>query len=146
MAVTASPYGAAFNLWLTGSLPWTGGSVMVALTGSEYTPDIDTHDFFNDVTGECVGQGGYTAGGALLANSSSTFTAATNVLKLDGDDTTWTNSTIQARYAVVYYAKTAGSASSPLVGVVDFGATMSTNNGTFQITWASGGIVTMTGT
>lgn len=145
MAVTASPYSAAFNAWLTGSLAFTGGSLMCALTGSEYSPDVDTHDFFSDVTGECAGQTGYTAGGALIGNSSSAYTAGTNTMKFDGDDTSWANSTIQARYAVLYWAKST-SALSPLLGVVDFGSTMSTNNGTFQITWAGAGIMTMAGT
>jgi hypothetical protein len=47
---------------------WDTDTIKCALTTSTYTVDIDTHDFFNDVTNEITGTG-YTAGGATLAST-----------------------------------------------------------------------------
>ena len=52
------------------------------------------------------------------------------------------SSTITARYAVIYDS-TGTSSTSALIGYVDFGADVSTTNGTFQITWDSAGIFTI---
>lgn len=105
-------------------------------------PDQDAHDFFNDVTSEATGTG-YTAGGATLGSKTVTYTSGTNTQAFDAADTSWTSSTITARYAIIY--KSTGTAStSPLIGYVDFGADVVSTAGTFQITWDSAGIFTIT--
>src|SRR5688500_12789003 len=77
-------------------------NIKVALTTVTYVPDQDAHDYFNDVTNEVTGTG-YTAGGATIANDTLTYTTGTNVMKYDGDDVSWTTSTItNARVAVIY--------------------------------------------
>lgn len=120
-------------------------SIKVALTSSAYTPNQDTHDFFNDVTNEVTGTG-YTAGGASLGTSATKTLANTNnVVKFDAPDTSWTSSTITARRAVVY-KDTGTSSDSPLLLWVDFGADVSSSSGTFQITWDAAGIATITAT
>jgi hypothetical protein len=109
-----------------------------ALTTSTFVPDIDVHDFFNDVTNEVTGTG-YTAGGATLASPTLTYDTATDQIRLDAADTTWTTSTLTARIAIGY--KSTGTAStSPLIFFVNFGADVSTTAGTFQITWDATGI------
>jgi hypothetical protein len=117
-------------------------TVKVALTTSSYTPNQDTHDFFNDVTNEVSGTG-YTAGGSTLG--SKTLAATNNVVKFDAADTSWATSTITARRAVIY-KDTGTSSTSPLLAWVDFGADVSSSAGTFQITWDSAGIMTITAT
>jgi hypothetical protein len=52
----------AANLW-----DWDTDTIKSALT-TAYTVDIDTHDFFNDVTNEITGTN-YTAGGFTLATA-----------------------------------------------------------------------------
>ena len=87
---------------------------------------------------------GYTTGGATLANASIGYTAGTNVVKLDGDDVSWTSSTITARYAVIVDTTPGSSATNPVLGYVDFGADVASTNGTFTITWSTDGIFTIT--
>ncbi len=150
MAVTAYWYthglSQAFGGETTGEAPlvdFLTDTIKVALTTSSYTPNQDTHDFFDDVTNEVANGNGYTSGGATLANK--TLANTNNVVKLDADDTSWTTSTITARRAVIY--KDTGTAStSPLLAWVDFGADVSSSSGTFQITWDSAGILTLTAT
>jgi hypothetical protein len=141
MAVTATLYGLTAQKEIDGSgaINWTSDTIKVALCTSSYVPNQDTHDFFNDVTNEVTGTG-YTAGGASLASKTSTYDTASDQVRLDAADTSWTTSTITARFAVVY--KSTGTAStSPLIGWVDFGADVSTTAGTFQITWDPTGVV-----
>jgi hypothetical protein len=127
---------------LNKEVDWDTDTIKVALTTSSYTPNQDTHDYFNDVTNEVTGTG-YTAGGNTLASKTITYDDANNVIVLDAADTTWGSSTITARYAVVY-ASTGTASTSPLIGYVDFGSDQSSTNGNFTITWDSTGIVRVT--
>lgn len=144
MVVTAGLYGVpAKNRsdgTTNGAINWSSGgdTFKVALTTNTYTVDIDTHDFFNDVTNEVTGTG-YTAGGATLGTLASSYDTATDQARFDAADTTWTTSTITARKAVVYKSTGTGT-TSPLVSFVDFGADVSTTAGTFQITWDATGV------
>jgi hypothetical protein len=141
MAVTALLYGKLWeNQFGAAPINWGSDTIKVALCTSTYTPNQDTHDFFNDVTNEVTGTG-YTAGGATLASKTATYTSGTNTCAFDAADVTWSTSTITARYAVIY--KSTGTAStSPLVGYIDFGADVSSSGGNFTITFDSAGIWT----
>jgi hypothetical protein len=118
-------------------------TIKVALLSSSYTPDQDAHDYFNDVSSAEVSGTGYTAGGNTLGSKTATYDSANNVIVLDAADTTWSSSTITARYAVVYDS-TGTASTSPLIGYVDFGSDQSSTNGNFTITWDSTGIVRIT--
>ena len=118
-------------------------TIKVALLTSSYTPDQDAHDYFNDVSANEVSGTGYTAGGATLGSKTATYDSGTNVIVLDAADTTWSSSTITARYAVIYDS-TGTSSTSALIGYVDFGSDQSSTNGNFTITWDATGIVRIT--
>jgi hypothetical protein len=138
--VTAGQFGVPIKNLLSGAnvWDWDTDTIKVALTTSTFVPDIDVHDFFNDVTNEITGTG-YTAGGATLASPTLTYDTASDQIRLDAADTTWTTSTLTARIAIGY--KSTGTAStSPLIFFVNFGADVSTTAGTFQITWDATGI------
>lgn len=114
-------------------------TIKVALVDSTYTPDIDNHEYFSDITGEVSGTG-YTAGGATLSNTSVTQDNTNDRGVFDADDVTWTSSSITARGAVIY--KSTGTAStSPLICYKDFGSDKTSSNGDFKITWSSDGIL-----
>lgn len=116
-------------------------TVKVALVDSGYTPDLDAHDFFNDVTNE-EGGTGYTAGGATLGSPTWAVVGASNVVKFDGADTSWTTASIVCRGAVLYKS-TGDAATSPLIAYVDFGSDKTADGGTFLITWNASGIFTI---
>jgi hypothetical protein len=125
-------------------IDWDTDTIKVALLTSSYTPNQDTHDYFDDVSAAEVTGVGYTAGGNTLASKTNTYDAATNVIVLDAADTTWSASTITARYAVVYDASGGSASTNPLIGYVDFGSNQSSSNGNFTITWDATGIVRVT--
>src|SRR3954469_12055440 len=118
MAVSALVYGKFIEGLVSTTaarrVDWVGDTIKVALATSSYTPDQDAHDFFNDITNEITGTG-YTAGGVALGTKSVSYDSATNETRLIAADSSWTGSTLTARYAVVY--KDTGTAStSPLLG------------------------------
>lgn len=119
-------------------------AIMVALSTSAYTPDQDAHDYFNDVTNELTTANGYTAGGQQIANDTLTYTSGTNVMKYDGDDMSWTSSSITARVATIYDSTPGTAATDPLIGYCVFNADVTTSAGTLAIAWDSAGILTLT--
>lgn len=73
---TMTLYRNFLRLALTGTaVDLDSDTIKCALTTSTYTPNFDTHDFFDDVTNEVSGTG-YSAGGATLASVAVTYTAA----------------------------------------------------------------------
>lgn len=138
-------YGSFLVKALNKEVDFDSDTIKVALLTNAYTPNQDTHDYFDDVVAnEVAATGGYTAGGITLANKAITYDSGTNVIKLDADDVTWSASTITARYAVVYDDTPATNATKPLIGYVDFGSDQSSSSGNFTITWDATGIVRIT--
>jgi len=126
---------------MNGSIDLDTDTIKVALVTSSYTPNQDTHDFFDDVTNEVTGTG-YTAGGGALDNKAVTADTTDNEGVFDADDETWSTSTITARGAVLY--KDTGTAStSPLICYIDFGADKSSSAGNFTVSWAAEGILNL---
>lgn len=126
---------------MDGSIDLDTDTIKVALVTSSYTPDADTHDFFDDVTNEVTGTG-YTAGGETIANTAVTVDTTDDEGVFDGDDVTWSTSTITARGAVIY--KSTGTAStSPLIAYLDFGSDQSSSAGDFTIQWNAEGILNL---
>lgn len=143
MAASAKLYGPALKSFVSKEIDWDSDTIKVMLCTSSYTPNQDTHAYKSDITAEVTGTG-YTAGGATLTGCTATYNAGTNTLTLDAGDVSWPNSTIVARYAVIYDASPASDATRPLIGYVDFDQNISTTAGTFSIVWDAAGIVTLT--
>ena len=69
-----------------------------ALVTDSYTPNFDTHDFFNDLTNEVTGTG-YTSGGVAVTSTEITLSSGT--LTFDAADTTYPTVTISNAMAGV---------------------------------------------
>jgi hypothetical protein len=150
MAVTLPVkwYGKGLESMAKGLLDLSSNTIKVALTTSSYTPDQDAHDFFNDVTNEVVATG-YTAGGAVLANKTITYTGATNVVKFDANDVVWTITGSMTARNVIIYKDTGDPATSPLIGygiLLNDGtpADITATDGAFTIVWDAAGILKLT--
>lgn len=126
MAVTAVVFNAAKKKLMEGVFNLTSDTIKVALLTSSYTPDIDTHDFFNDITNE-VSSSGYTAGGKALTSPTIIIDTTNDLAYFDAADTTWDAVTFTYRYAVIY-KDTGNAATSPLLAYINFG-TDRTNSG-----------------
>lgn len=130
---------------MDGSIDLDNDTIKVALVTSAYTPNADTHIFWDDVTGitgaEATGTG-YTAGGATLGGASVSTDTGDNEGVFDASDVTWASSSISANGAVIY--KDTGTAStSPLICYFDFGTTETSASGNFKIQWNGEGILNL---
>lgn len=144
MAVTAKLYGAFVVSVLNKEIDINTDAIKAMVCSASYTPDQDTHDYKNDVTNEVSGTG-YPAGGFTVANVTVTYTAGTNVIKVDGDDISESGVTFSgARYLVLYDSSPGTDATRPLVGYVDFGEDRSVTAADFDVTWHANGIATVT--
>lgn len=139
MATTTTFYNSYKKDVLAGNIDWENDTIKVALCTSSYTPDIDAHSFFDDITNEVSGTG-YTAGGATLTTSAPTQDNTDNEGVADATDISWASSTIAARYAIVYKS-TGTPATSPLIQYIDLGQDYTSSNGTLEIQWNSEGII-----
>ena len=110
----------------------------LALYLDALTPNFST-DVGYSVTSEASGTG-YTAGGELLTTT--VFTeAVTGSAVFDGDDGSWTSSTIADVMAAILYADALGG--NNLIVLSDFVTAVSTTSGTLTVQWTapgSGGI------
>ena len=126
---------------MNGSIDLDTDTIKIALVTSSYTPDVDAHGNFDDITNEVSGTG-YSAGGASLSNKAVTADNTDNEGVFDADDVSWSTATITARGAVVY--KSTGTPStSKLICYIDFGADKTSTAGTFTIAFDSEGIVNL---
>jgi hypothetical protein len=87
-------------------------------------------------TNELATAGGYTQGGAALADKAVTEAATT---KWDATDLAWTSATFTAYHAVIYDI----TAGNDLIASIDFGGAKTVSAGTFTIVWAGAGIITL---
>jgi hypothetical protein len=143
LAVTASWYGVPLKNLFDGTIAqidWNTDTIKCSLHTSTYTPDKDTHDFFDDATNELTTTGGYTAGGATLASPTITYDTASDEIRLDAADVAWTSASFTARIATIWKDTAGASSTDPLISYVNFGADETVASGTFTITWASNGV------
>lgn len=93
---TTYQYRKALAAFLNKEADWNSDNIYAALLTSSYTPNYDTHDYFDDVVANEVANGnGYTTNGVLLTSCTITYTAANSW------GTTWAAATAYAAGYVV---------------------------------------------
>lgn len=144
MSITA---GGLYGLTLEKFLLDTAGESLEAedhfeaLVTDSYTPNFDTHDFFNDLTNEVTGTG-YTTGGVAVTSTEITLSSGT--LTYDAADTTYATVTISNAMAgvIATSVSTPAAATNQLVVLQDFVTAASATAANFVIQHAAGGIFT----
>ncbi|MDH3943707.1 MAG: hypothetical protein OEV06_06430 [Anaerolineae bacterium] len=142
MAVTISAYNDGKMKLLDGAIDLDNDTIKLSLHTSSYSPDIDGHTFFSDISNELAASGNYTAGGKALSGKSVTADDVNDRAVFDGDDVSWAALTPSAafRYGVIY--KDSGvSTTSPLIAYLDFGADQNPAGSDFTVQWHADGIL-----
>ena len=115
-------------------------TIKVALV-SGYTPDIDLHDFWDDVSANEVSGTGYTAGGETLTVTVSQDSTDDEGV-FDALDVTWTGLDVGTPSHAIIYKDTGTPSTSPLICYMEI-ATAS-NGGDYTISWNTEGILNAT--
>ena len=112
-----------------------------ALVTDSYTPNFDTHDFFNDLTNEVTGTN-YTSGGVAVTSTEITLSSGT--LTFDAADTTYSTVTITDAMAgvIATSVSTPAAATNQLVVLQDFVTAASATAANFVIQHSASGIFT----
>lgn len=127
---------------MNGAIDLDTDTIKVALVTSSYSPNIDSHTKFSDITNEVSGTG-YTAGGAALASKVVSVDNTDDEGVFDAADLTWSTSTITARGAVIYKSRGGASSADELICYIDFGSDQISSAGDFIIAWAAEGILNL---
>lgn len=113
----------------TGEPSWPTGDGNTVGDGTVEWECVENGDLaYHEVEGV-----GYVAGGLEINNK--TLSQAAGITVFDGDNVVWPNSTITARYAVIYEANI-----GILLAYQDFGENKSSSSGSFEIQWNAEGI------
>lgn len=141
---TGKFYGLFFKSLLNKEIDFDTDNIKIMLLTNAYTFDQDTHQYKSSITNEVSGTG-YTAGGQTLTSVTVTYDTATNTIKLDAADPSWTGSTLTGvRKAVIYDSTPGTDATRPLIAYLESDADLSTTSGTLSITFDAAGIATVT--
>lgn len=142
MPITVSMFGVGLLQMLDSPIDIEAGTHKLSLHTSSYSPDRDTHDFVNDVTNELATADGYTAGGVTLTTYATTYDSASDQVRFDHDNPSWTftGSGVSWRYAVDYIDTAGASSTDPVFLLYDWGSTVSPGPGVYTLTVDAAGI------
>lgn len=128
----------------SGGINWETDTIKVALVGSGYTPNQDTHDAWDDVSAnELAAGGGYVAGGVSLSGKTLTLDAATNKLTLKATSPSFTNITGTFKH-LVFYKYNATASLAKLIAYATLGAARTLAGDNYEYTIGTDGLITMT--
>jgi hypothetical protein len=144
MAITVAFYGLTMEKiaeQVGNDVNYLTGTVQLSLHTNSYTPNRDTDDFFNDATNEVANGNGYTTGGETLGGKTITYDSASDQVRWDANDVTWTFTAGKTWRNGVMWINTAGaSTADPLYAVLvwDSDQTVST---AYTLQWDAAGIL-----
>lgn len=146
MTVTAKLYIPAFLSAFNKELDFDSDDMRAMLVGTGYTPDQDTHRYLSSVVANEVSGTNYSAGGVALTTKSITIDGATNTVKFDADDVTFSNVTLSPgpRFVVIYDRTPSTDATRPLLSYADLGAAVPVTAGDLVIRFNASGIDVLT--
>lgn len=135
----ATVYTAAKKSLLDGAFDLANDTIKLALVGSGYTPDADTHDFWDDVSGEEASGTGYTAGGQTVTSIATSLDAVNHRGVADAPDVTWVGLDVGTPGYAVLYQDSGDPSTSRLILFWELGATAS-NGGDYTIRFNAAGV------
>lgn len=107
------------------------------LTG--HTPNIDTHEFWDDVSADEVSGTGYTAGGETLGSVAVTADTTDDEGVFDAADVTWTGLDVGTPSHAILYHDTGTPGTSDLIAYMEIST--ASNGSNYTIQWAAEGII-----
>lgn len=122
-----------FKYMANGSVLFDGSQTHKAmLLTSSYTPS-KTHAYCSDVNTYEVTGTGYTQWGNTATPTIDATDNVSNKQTISYSITSWTSSTITARYCAIYRYRSTTASANELICVLDFGSNQTSNAGTFAV-------------
>ena len=123
---------------LKGTIDLDGHTLkMILVTG--YTPNIDSHSAYSDVSSYELSGTGYSAGGATLGSPTITKDTSNDKGVFDAADVTWSSINAGTPSHAILYDDT--QASDCLIAYWE--VTTATNGGNYTLQFGAGGVLTL---
>lgn len=123
MAITVKWYGKGLLACMKNDVDLETADLFLSLHTSSYTPDLDAHDFANDLTNELSNASGYTTGGVQIGAQTLSYDAASDQVRFDIDDPSWTfTATRTWRYGVLRNTRGGASSADEVIALLDWGS------------------------
>lgn len=122
-------YDAGRNAFLLGDIDWVADTIGCYLLDADYTPNLTTHDFLDDVAAgarvSTVNLASKTASAGIADAADATFTAVTNATAVT---------------QILIYKNTGTASTSALIALIDTatGLPVTPNGGDITVVWDSG--------
>lgn len=132
MAITVTGYPQGFLAALKAGIDFDAATYKLSLHTASYTPNRDTDDFQNDISGtELTAANGYSTKTLTVTIS---YDATSDQIRWDFDDLSWTFTADQTwRYAVVWIDTAGANTTDPLMFLFDWGSSQ-TVSGVYNLT------------
>lgn len=141
-SATGKLYGNGLLHLLDGSVIWGSDDVYLALASSSYTPDIDAHDFWNDVTANEVTGTNWSAGGVQADGETLSLVGASDRVEFDITDESTATVTLSDGKHLIVYTRTPGTdATRELIGYATFDTALAPAGGTLLLDFSANGFV-----
>jgi hypothetical protein len=129
MAITPQWFGLGMKAVMAGSVDLDTDTFKLTLHTSTYSPNVDTHDFFDDATNELSTANGYTAGGVTLGTLALNYDATSHQVRWDFADPSWTfTGAVTWRYGVIRKARGGAASADELVCYLDWGSSQTVSS------------------
>lgn len=127
---------------VAGTVDWDADTIRVMLLDDNYTPNIDTHEFIDDVSADEIVASGYTAEGEALASKTNVVDTGNDRTDVDAADVTWSSlATATIGFAVIHQ-DTGTPGTSVLICYMEIST--NSNGGDYTLQWNATGIFTLT--
>lgn len=129
---TGAWYGKAIQACLNGDLDLGAGTFKFALAATAYTPDVDTHDFWDDVSANEVTGTNWAAGGQTVTVAVAQDAGNNRIYVTVSDISVATVTLSDAKHGILYKS-TGVAGTSNLIGYVTFDTALAPSAGTLAI-------------
>lgn len=127
---------------LDGDVVFGTDDTYLALASSSYTPDIDAHDFWNDVVANEVTGTNWAANGQQADGEALSLVTANNDVEFDITDEVVATVTLSDGKHVILYSRTPGTdATRELIGYATMDTALAPAGGTLTLDFATTGFV-----
>ena len=123
-----------------GTMDWDADTIKVALLNG-WTPDIDTDEFWSDISANEISATNYTAGGQALTGAAITVDTTNDWAKYDANDPSWTSLGAATVTRAAFYKDTGTPSTSPLICAVEIAT--NPNGGNYSLVLGANGLFTV---
>ena len=122
MAIEVKWYGLGLLDMLEAPRDLEAVTLKLALVKAAYSPNRDTNDFWDDVSGNELANGnGYATGGITLTGVATTYDSASDQVRLDFNNPSWEFTAQQKwQYGTLYIDTAGASSTDPVIGLLSW--------------------------